>query len=47
MKHIGLDWSSLWLGDVERSIVQHHDKTGVWLTVGQFLENTNGKELQQ
>lgn len=35
-----LAWSSLWLTDSERLVVQHHKNSGEWITASEVEENT-------
>lgn len=32
LRHIGLDWSDLWLTETEEKVVQHYRVSGEWIT---------------
>lgn len=46
MSNCGLRWEDLWLSKSERRIVQHHDKTGDWLTMNELSEMMSETELE-
>jgi hypothetical protein len=40
LSRTNLTWNDLWLTTLERQIVQHHEASGEWLTLGQIVDGT-------
>lgn len=47
LRQTGLDWSDLWLSEIELQVVRHAEKSGEWLTPAQLDSGVKQQEEEQ